>query len=139
MDDKNIFKDGHKNNLTQEGLIGLIKAIKLYSSSSSTSFNTFSNTCIRREIVTNIKKPLLELSSPEEILLSKEFLKDFLKNIKINFNDLEKKVFINICKGCTDIEISTILNITFKEIDNIIQKIRKKILKYLQDYTSGGK
>ena len=129
----------NKNDLTQEGLIGLIKAIKSYNSFDNTSFNTFSNICIRKEIIISVKKTLSKHSSPEEILLSKEFLKDFLKNIKINFSDLEKKVFLNICKGYTDIKISTILKITSKEIDNIIQKIRKKILKYLQDYTSGGK
>ena len=163
---KLFLKGGDKDDLIQEGIIGLLKAIKSYDPYRNTSFNTFSNLCIKRQILTSIqiydsKKnkilnnlnifnndiniddfstysiPSAKFYSPEEILLSKELTKDFLKNVNINFSDLEKKIFINLCKGYTYIEISNILNITSKKTDNTIQRVRKKIFKYIHNYRNG--
>lgn len=44
-----------KEDILQEGMIGLIKAIKAYNSEKETSFNTFAILCIKRQIITAIK------------------------------------------------------------------------------------
>lgn len=44
-----------KEDILQEGMIGLIKAIKAYKEDKDTSFNTFAILCIKRQIITAIK------------------------------------------------------------------------------------
>ena len=44
-----------REDIVQEGLIGLFKAIKSYSSDKQNSFKTFANMCIERQLITAIK------------------------------------------------------------------------------------
>ena len=44
-----------KEDIFQEGMIGLYKAIKSYSEDKNTSFKSFSNMCIERQLITAIK------------------------------------------------------------------------------------
>ena len=44
-----------KEDIMQEGLIGLFKAIKSYSPDKQNSFKTFANLCIERQLITAIK------------------------------------------------------------------------------------
>lgn len=154
---------GDRDDLMQEGIIGLMKAIKSFNPDKNTSFNTFASLCIRRQILTAIKnansskyillnnsiyrqkeisiedistytKPSLKFYSPEDILLGKELSKYLLSYLKSNLSKLESKVFIYMSKGFTYIEISNILNMAPKKIDNVIQRIKKKILNYLEIY-----
>ncbi len=46
---------GDKEDIIQEGLIGLYRAIKDYNPNKNTSFSTFANLCITRQIITAIK------------------------------------------------------------------------------------
>lgn len=44
-----------KEDIIQEGLIGLFKAVKSYSADKQNSFKTFANMCIERQLITAIK------------------------------------------------------------------------------------
>ena len=44
-----------KDDIMQEGLIGLFKAIKSYKSDMQSSFKSFANMCIERQLITAIK------------------------------------------------------------------------------------
>ena len=44
-----------KEDIVQEGMIGLYKAIKSYSEDKNTSFKSFANMCIERQLITAIK------------------------------------------------------------------------------------
>ena len=46
---------GDSEDLLQEGMFGLIKAMREYDSSRDTSFHTFAETCIRRRLYTVLK------------------------------------------------------------------------------------
>ena len=46
---------GEKEDIIQEGLIGLYKAVKSYSQDKQNSFKTFANMCIERQLITAIK------------------------------------------------------------------------------------
>ncbi|WP_047394734.1 sigma factor-like helix-turn-helix DNA-binding protein, partial [Cetobacterium sp. ZOR0034] len=77
----------------------------------------------------------LNYYSPEEILIGKELvnlLGDFLNQ---NLTPLEKKVFYYIYKQYKYIEIAELLNEPPKKIDNAIQRVKKKILGYLEEYS----
>ena len=44
-----------KEDIVQEGMIGLYKAIKSYSEDKNTSFKSFANMCIERQLITAVK------------------------------------------------------------------------------------
>lgn len=70
---------GEQEDLVQEGLLGLLKAIKAYDEKKS-SFSAFANLCIRREMITAIKRA----NSQKNIILN-----EALKNKKedtVDFN-----------------------------------------------------
>ena len=46
---------GEKDDIIQEGMIGLFKAIKNFNSEKQSSFKTFANVCIERQLITAIK------------------------------------------------------------------------------------
>ena len=52
---KYFMVGGEKEDIIQEGLIGLYKAIKSYSKDKQNSFKTFANMCIERQLITAIK------------------------------------------------------------------------------------
>ena len=52
---KAYFNGAEKEDIIQEGLIGLYKAIKGFDSTKDNSFKTFANLCIERQLITSIK------------------------------------------------------------------------------------
>jgi len=53
---KNYFLVGaEREDLIQEGMIGLLKAIRAYDSENAASFKTFATICIKRQLITAIK------------------------------------------------------------------------------------
>ena len=59
-----------KDDIVQEGLIGLFKAIKNYSNDKQNSFKTFANLCIERQLITAIKTSNRQKHSPLNSYLS---------------------------------------------------------------------
>ena len=56
MKASNYFISGaEKDDIIQEGMIGLFKSIKSFNKSKATSFKSFANLCIERQIITAIK------------------------------------------------------------------------------------
>lgn len=57
MNARNYFLLGaEKDDLIQEGMIGLLKAIRAYDTEKAASFKTFATICVKRQIITAIKK-----------------------------------------------------------------------------------
>lgn len=59
-----------KEDIVQEGLIGLFKAIKSYDFDKQNSFKTFANLCIERQLITAIKSSNRQKHSPLNFYLS---------------------------------------------------------------------
>lgn len=143
--------------LSQEGMIGLFKAIQTYHSDHDSSFYTYAKLCIERQIYSAIKasnrkkhSPLNSYISlntnsiegenelidnlvasnetnPEHIVLVEEDSSQLKKEIENQLSVLEKKVLQNYLDGMSYSDISVQLNKPIKSIDNTIQRIRKKI------------
>lgn len=159
-----FLKGGDKDDLIQEGLIGLIKAIKSFDESKNTCFSTFANLCIKRQMITAIKNhnsdkfknlnqaileenggmdieentqyrsPSLNFYSPEDIYLGKELILSLRKYLSENLSSFEKEVFKYLIKEYSYLEIAEILNEKPKKIDNAIQRIKKKINLHLDTF-----
>ncbi len=138
--------------LYQEGLIGLITAIKRYDELKDASFRTFANLVIERQIIDLIKTnkrmkhmalnnsisldSLLDEESDESLydkieadnytpitkLISDED-KVLLKN---NLTDFELKVYELKYEGKSNKEIALILDKNVRSIENTIQRIKVK-------------
>ncbi len=161
---KTLFlKGADKDDLVQEGMIGLVKAIRSYDHTREACFNTFASLCIKRQILTAVKnhnsdkhknlntslrwqnstntdesndhfQPVSAIYNPEELCITNELFEDINEYLKENLSKLEKRVFEYIIQGYGYVEIGEILKRSPKTIDNTIQRIRKKANVYLKSY-----
>ena len=154
-----------KEDLMQEGMIGVFKAIKSFDSEKEASFYTFANLCVNRQIITAIKRagrlkhlPLnnsISLndnneddgfdiskreflfsgseSDPEATLLLKELLQILEGKGEKILSNLEMKVMAEYLYGNSYLEIGNAIGISGKSVDNAVQRIRRKLAKYLNE------
>lgn len=59
-----FLMDGEQDDLVQEGMIGLFKAIQTYDKNKGTAFESFANTCIRGQLYTAVKKSNRKKNQP---------------------------------------------------------------------------
>ena len=150
--------------VVQEGMIGLFKAIRSFDVSKQAAFKTFADTCVNSQIISAIKKanrkrhkPLNESVSlnkevddgsqdisvgdilqasmdydPEALLLLQEVV-DYLKTYDSGlFSKFEHEVWIEKLKGKNYMEIAEHLDRSPKSVDSALQRIKKKIVAYLE-------
>ena len=141
------------NDLIQEGMVGLSYAINTYKDDKDTLFYTYALTCIERKVLSavrhnnalknkalndsisyetemddfNFEYILKDNKNPENMLIEYE-LQDRIRNIINNeLTDFEKRILELKLKGLNYKEISELLNIPVKSVDNAIQRLRTKI------------
>jgi len=146
--------------IVQEGMIGIFKAIKGYNETKHASFNTFAEICINRQILSAIKAarrqkhaPLnnsLSLSDPlsdgEDKTIGDTLPSDGYANPEaiyifkedMNyvedgsvFSDMELRAWNEYMKGHTCSEIARMMGKTPKAVDNAIQRAKRKLEEYL--------
>ena len=148
---------GEMEDIVQEGMIGLYKAIKRYDDKKNASFKTFAITCIKHQIQTAIKRAntkknaplsnsvslqsfsensddddflpvnLIFQVSPDEKIINKERYKNLLEEIRKMLSEKEMKVLRLYLKGYTYKEIGKILKMPYKSIDNSLSRIKTKL------------
>ncbi len=147
---------GDTDDLIQEGMIGLFKAVRDYQPDRESSFQFFANICIDRQIYTAIKssnrqkhQPLntyvslsdgeaeenfrdscVEHDNPESILIDRENVAALENEMKKSLSPLENRVLQLYLDGNGYMDIARILGKTPKSIDNALQRIRGKIKSY---------
>ena len=151
--------------IVQEGMLGLYKAIRDFKEDRQTSFRAFAELCITRQIITAIKtatrqkhiplnsyislnKPIYEedsdrtlldviteggISNPEDMLIDREDLSFIEGRIGQMMSDLEKQVLVLYMEGKSYVEIADEMGRHVKSIDNALQRIKRKLLKYLEE------
>ena len=153
------LEGGDREDLLQEGMIGLFKAIKEYDSEKEASFATFARLCITRQMLSAIeaagrKKHMLLNESlsieqldegqiadrvgfadgPEKIFFEQEDSKLLMENINRNLSKMEKQVLDLYISGMDYLEIADMMGKSGKSIDNALQRIRNKIKKAANQY-----
>ena len=110
MNTKDYFlADGEREDLVQEGIIGLLKGIKSYDSEREASFKTFVIMCMRRQIITAIKSSnskknrFISLSGSEtDESLMEEYVKNlqmlkrffYIKSLWKNLKNTQKNILV---------------------------------------------
>ncbi len=151
--------------IVQEGMLGLYKAIRDYREERLSSFRAFAELCITRQIITAIKtatrqkhiplnsyislnKPIYEedsdrtlldviteegMSNPEEMFIDREDLSFIEGRIGQMLSPLEKQVLVRYMEGKTYVQISDEMGRHVKSIDNALQRIKRKLTRYLEE------
>lgn len=150
---------GDNDDLIQEGMIGLFKAVRDYDEKQETSFHSFAELCISRQMYTAIEaskrqkhiplnsyvslyeeddeQPLIDTiqavkeSNPEELFLNKEYLEMIEGELKKNLSDLENRVLYLHLQGEDYQTIARLLDKSSKSIDNALQRIKGKTEKII--------
>lgn len=140
---------GDSEDVIQEGMIGLLSAIREFDESREGHFQAFAGKCIRNRILSAVKSasrkkhtPLSEYvslesqeilyspntpQSPEEVVLSQESFLELFSALQGLLSPLEQQVFGYYLEGMSYQEISNELNISSKSVDNAVQRIRRKL------------
>lgn len=156
---------GENDDLIQEGMIGLFKAVQDYDESMETSFYSFADLCISRQMYTAIEasqrqkhiplnsyvslydegedQPLIESieslneRNPEDLFLDKEYLQMIKKELEQNLSDLENRVLYLHLQGIDYQTIAKLLDKSSKSIDNALQRIKNKTEKIIKKSVKG--
>lgn len=153
-----------REDIIQEGMIGLFKAIRDFKEDKLTSFRAFAEMCITRQMITAIKtatrqkhiplnsyisldKPMYEedsdrtlldvieatrLTDPELLMIHQEEFQDMEYKMSEILSDLEKKVLMLYLDGRSYQEIAVDLDRHVKSIDNALQRVKRKLERYLE-------
>ena len=158
--------------IIQEGMIGLYKAVRDYNEEKNASFRSFAELCVNRQMITAIKaatrqkhqplnsyvslnKPVYEeeseqtymdflqsssdsLLNPEALLIGQEN-KNFLEDqMTKNLSSFETRVLVLYLQGRSYFEIAHVLDKPEKSIDNALQRVKKKLEKFLEEKNLDG-
>ena len=147
---------GENEDLIQEGMIGLFKAVQNYEPDQNSSFFSFAKLCISRQLysaieasrrkkhsplnsyvslydMTEEKEPLINTmeahknSNPEELLVSQEYAELLESKLEESLSDLENRVM-----GTDYRTIARLLDKSPKTVDNALQRIKAKTQKILE-------
>lgn len=153
-----------REDIIQEGMIGLYKAIRDFKKDKLSSFRAFADLCVTRQIITAIKtatrqkhiplnsyislnKPIYDedsdrtlldvisgakVSDPEEMVISREEFGDMEVKMEEILSDLEWRVLMSYLDGKSYVEIADELGRHVKSIDNALQRVKRKLEKYME-------
>ena len=113
-----------REDIVQEGLIGLFKAIKTFKKEKNSSFKSFANMCIERQLISAIKTSYRQKHIPLN-----SYINQMEENIEKTLSNFEKQVLDGYVKGYSYVTIAQKLDSPVKSVDNAIQRIRKKAVK----------
>ena len=154
-----------REDIIQEGMIGLFKAIRDFREDKLSSFRAFAELCITRQIITAIKtatrqkhiplnsyislnRPIFDeesdrtlmdiigedgVSDPEEMMINREEFSGIESKMSEILSELEWEVLSLYLQGRSYQEIAEELDRHVKSIDNALQRVKRKLEKYLEE------
>lgn len=155
---------GETEDLIQEGMIGLFKAVQDFNLDRETSFYRFSKLCINRQIYSAVtsagrkkhsplngyvslsdseeleweerwRRPAVSAVSPEEALINRERMEMIQEKLGERLSSLEWSVLKLFLEGYSYAQMADKLGKKEKSIDNALRRIKGK----LQDILEGMK
>lgn len=151
---------GDSEDLTQEGMVGLITAVREYDAGKEASFRTFAEVCIRSRLYSALRasardkqQPLnqslslddshfdsnpltsgtsnLAQRNPEDFLIDREHTAALLSGVRKQLSEFEAKILGFYLDGLSCREIAKTVNKPPKSVDNAVQRIRRKVARQL--------
>lgn len=141
--------------LLQEGMLGLIKAIREFDDSHAAPFGAFAHLCVTRRIYSAVRaaaapkhsplnhslsfdRPLFEdlaesrtrsiapNGDPESLVIGNEEREELMRQLRSLLSEFEAKVLILFLDGLSYEEMAGTLKKPVKSVDNAIQRIKRK-------------
>ncbi|WP_412733830.1 RNA polymerase sporulation sigma factor SigH [Heyndrickxia acidicola] len=168
MSSRYFLRGADREDIFQEGMLGLYKAIRDFKEEKGASFKSFASLCINRQLITAVKistrqkhaplntsislnKPLNEEDKdctlldiipgdnglgPEEMIIGQERANDLAGKIISMLSGLERKVLALYLDGLTYEEMSEHLKQPLKAIDNALQRVKRKLSRFMEEKKS---
>jgi RNA polymerase sporulation-specific sigma factor len=150
---------GDSEDLIQEGMLGLLSAVRHYDPSKDVKFKTYAEFCIRRRLISAIKSasrfkhiplndyvslesPELDenntqgtffLRDPEEFVIARERVDEITDCLYGSLSRFETKILGFYLEGMSYEEMAVKVNKPPKSVDNAVQRIRKKLAQFLKN------
>lgn len=153
---------GDSEDLIQEGMLGLLFAIRSFQVEKAASFHTFAEICIKSRLISAVRSassgkhsPLnsyisfetpsfadfspfvdagLPQKNPEDVFISREELQESLDKAKGQLSGFEANILGYYLEGLSYQEIAAQVKRSPKSVDNAVQRIRRKLA---QHFSSG--
>lgn len=148
---------GDSEDLFQEGMLGLLSAIRGFDARRDASFRTYAEVCVRNRLYSAVRAaqgdkhlplnhsvsfepPLFDgpnaylfssEESPEDVIIGREELRERLDALKGQLSELEGKILPPYLSGLTCAEIAKRVGRSPKSVDNAVQRIRRKVARQL--------
>lgn len=146
---RNLSPDMDASDLIQEGMLTLLNVCRSYNPDGDSSFKNYLIRCFKNRLL-SIRRHVEKkgnvppdhivsiegdedaafdptLSSPDELVETKEHIDHLHRILKDRLSDLEYRVAILHLSGCSYREIADQLNTSLKTIDNAQTRIRQKL------------
>ena len=155
-----FLQGGDFDDLYQEGMLGLLSAVRSYDPTRNDSFQAYASLCIKRRVIDAVRRDAthrshveLEQQSMEEALdryaaglsidpeasfLANETAKEIKSTLSGMLSPFEVSVLDRYLEGYTSSEIADQLRRNRKSVDNAIKRIRQKLAKYLSQSGDNG-
>jgi RNA polymerase sporulation-specific sigma factor len=157
------------DDVVQEGMIGLFKAIRDFSADHLCAFRSFAELCITRQIITAVKTatrqkhsvlntcvstdvpiddgdeyrtfgdtiPEMAETDPQETVVGRELQREMQRRIGSDLSRLESRVLLRYIEGHSYHDIACELGLQVKQVDNALQRAKKKIARCARDIMFG--
>ena len=149
---------GDSEDLLQEGMIGLLSAIREYDPDGGSSFRSFAELCIRRRVISAARSASRQKHAPlndglsleqlqsgesqqvfehvlvpsaEELVLDKTWTDDFIAANSRFLSEFEADILMDYLSGSSYTEMAQRAGRSEKSIDNAVQRIRKKLVRHV--------
>lgn len=156
---------GDSEDLIQEGMLGLLSAIREFRPDRGAKFATYAQVCVRRRIISAVRTagggkhaPLNSYVSlsllladgefsagaaypgrdPEDVVIHQEDLSALEGAIQSQLTQLEAQVLARYLEGASYGEIAEEVQRSPKSVDNAVQRIRRKVARYLSRGENSG-
>ena len=151
---------GDSEDLTQEGMVGLIKAVREYDGEKDASFRTFAEICIRNRLYSVLRSAArdkhkalnqsvsldtpdfdsnsytsgpsnLAQRNPEDTMIDREHTAALLAGVRKQLSEFEAKILGYYLDGLSCRQIAETVGKPAKSVDNAVQRIRRKVAQQL--------
>lgn len=141
------FTAPEKDDLCQEGYMGLFVAAKTYNESRNVSFKTYAAVCIQNGMISAARRygsrgnhvlnssvsldeeevSEADNSTPEAMIESREKLAETLRQIDMHLSKLERLVLSHYLNGIKREQVTEITGMSLRSFDNALHRVRKKL------------
>ncbi len=144
---------GDREDLIQEGMVGLFKALRDYEGGKGASFYTFAGMCITRQLYSAVEssgrkkhqllndavygdEPLAGIADrggdPEQQFISEESGRELEESIRAALSPMEAQVLEFYLEGMDGAAIAKRLGREPKAVDNALQRVKGKVRRLLR-------